>query len=284
MRILIIGGSRFVGPLAVELLLKQRHEISVFNRGRISQTYHDGVHFIKGDRNRGFQLRERFDAVIDMCAYNGKQTSQAIQELKFDFFVHFSTAAVYKKSEVFPLIEDSLIGEWALWGGYNRGKVECEKVLFESEIRYSSIRPVYILGPKNYADRERFLYSKLKHGEQIILPGNGQALIQFVFAKEVARAIAYIAENQIEGAFNAAGDEAITLKGLIEEMARICGHGPIIKYNTAADGTNFNEREFPFANESLIAGNAKIKSLGINFKPLVQGLREDYENYYKKII
>ncbi len=67
-------------------------------------------------------------------------------------------------------------------------------------------------------------------------------------------------------------------------MAKIIGKKPIIKFNPNADGENFNEKEFPFANENFFCSNEKIKELGIKFTPLLRGLKEDYENYYKKII
>ncbi len=284
MKVLLIGGSRFVGPFLIEKLLQGGHDITVFNRGRIQQEYPKGVRFIKGDRNDSFQFKERFDVVIDTCAYSGADTRRAVEELAFDFFVHFSTAAVYKKSEVFPLTEKSSIGPWPLWGDYNRGKTECEEVLKKSGIRYASIRPVYILGPKNYCDREHFIYSRIKKSIPLILPGNGQALVQFVFADEVAGAIAFLAENKVAGAFNCAGSEIIAVKGLVEEMGKIVGREPILKFNPAADGEKFNISEFPFANENFVVSNEKIRALGIKFTPLLEGLRENYESYYRHVV
>ena len=281
-----------MGPFLIEKLLLGGHEVTVLNRGRMQTTYPSGVTFIKGDRNNSFGINEKFDAVIDMCAYTGYQTEQALNELSFDFFVHFGTAAVYKKTEIFPLTEKAPLGEWPLWGDYNKGKVECEKVLEErakplrgrpSGIKFATVRPVYILGPKNYLARESFIYAKIKKGEPIILPGNGQALTQFVFAKEVAEAIALIAENKTEGAFNISGNEIITLRGLVEEMAKIVGMEPKIQFNSWADGEKFNEAEFPFANENFICSNEKIKKIGVNFIPLAKMLKEDYENYYSRL-
>src|SRR3989338_610427 len=191
------------------------------------------------------------------------------------------TAAAYKKTEIFPLTEESPLGEWPLWGKYNKGKVECEEALINSDVKFATARTVYILGPKNYLARESFIYAKIKNGLPIILPGNGQALTQFVFAEEVAEAIAGIAENKTEGAFNIAGDDIITLKGLVEEMAKIAGKEPKIKYNPGTDGEKFNEDEFPFANENFFCSNKKIKGLGMNFAPFQKTLKEDYENFYR---
>ncbi|MBI4162212.1 MAG: NAD-dependent epimerase/dehydratase family protein [Candidatus Aenigmarchaeota archaeon] len=283
MDMLVIGGSRFVGPIIVEKLLAKNHKITVFNRGKIQDKYKK-VEFIKGDRNKGFDTDRHFDVVIDTCAYTGQQTKSAIDSLDFDFFMNFGTAASYKKSEIFPLTEDSPIGDWPVWGDYNKGKVECENVLEKSGISFATIRPVYILGPKNYCDRENFICSRIKNNKPLTLPGNGQALVQFVFAKDVAESIVLLVEKRLEGNFNCAGNETITLKGLVHEMGKIVGKEPVIKFNASADGENHKESEFPFANENFFCTNNKLKRIGIKFTPLAKGLKEDYESYYKKLI
>lgn len=282
-KILIIGGSRFVGPYLIKELLLKGDVITVFNRGIINTKYPAEVNFIMGDRNVGFNINKHFDVVIDMSAYNGKQTEMALKELNFDFFVHFGTAAAYKKTEIFPLREDSPLGDWPLWGKYNKGKAECEQILEKNRVSYASLRPVYILGPNNYLPRESFIYSRIKSNSPIVLPGNGQTAVQFISVRDVAKSLAILAETRIAGAFNCAGDEIITLKGLVEEMAHIVGNKPVIQYNAYADGEKFNDQEFPFANENFICSNEKIKNTGIAFAPLKEFLKKDYESYYKNI-
>ncbi|KKT37375.1 MAG: mRNA-binding protein [Candidatus Gottesmanbacteria bacterium GW2011_GWB1_44_11c] len=270
MKILIIGGSRFVGPHLVKLLIARKHTITVFNRGVISTKYPKGVTFIKGDRDKGF------------CAFIGSQTSRAIEELKFDYFLNFGTSASYQKTEIFPLAEESPIGDWPAFGDYNKGKVACERVLEKSGIKCGTIRPAYILGPKNYCDRENFIYSRIIKKIPLILPGNGLGVTQFVFVDEVALAIVALVEHRAQGAFNIAGDQIITNTGLVGEMGKIVGKEPIIQLNPDAIGLNFKEEEFPFDNENLIVSNDKIKKYGIEFIPLIDGLRRDYKNFYQK--
>src|SRR3989344_7902571 len=102
MKILIIGGSRFVGPLVVEKLLKNKHDITIFNRGKIQSNYNK-VKFIQGDRRDGFNIKDKFDVVIDTCAYKGEHIKKVIEELNFDYYLNFGTAASYKKTNNFPL-------------------------------------------------------------------------------------------------------------------------------------------------------------------------------------
>ncbi len=284
MKILIIGGSRFVGPYVIDLLVKHGHEVTVFNRGTKEVKYPDSVTHVKGDRDKGFNLNQKFDVVIDMCAYIGKQVQQVIDQLKFGFLVHFGSIASYSATQVFPITEDFPLGNLPSTDNYGIGKSDCEKALQESGVKYATLRPAYVLGPENYCDRENFIYTKIFNKEPIMIPGNGQALNQFVFADEVANALVLLAEKKTEGAFNCVGNEYITLTGLVEMMGKVVGIEPVIKYNSLADGASFIESEFPFTNENWISSNDKIKELGINFVPLYEGLKRDYESYYKSHI
>ncbi|MDO8626796.1 MAG: NAD-dependent epimerase/dehydratase family protein [Candidatus Magasanikbacteria bacterium] len=282
MKVLLIGGSRFTGPAIVAELLKKNYEVTVFNRGNITERHDPKVRFIKGDRNSGFNLRDHFDAVIDTCAYTKEQIKRSLGELQFDYYLFVSTAAVYRKTHVFPLTEvNSPRGPWPVWGEYSARKIECEEALEHSGAAHAIVRPVYILGPHNPVDRENFIYSRLRNNTPLTLPGNGSAIIQFIFVQDIARIYARLVEQKITGIFNCAGSEGITLIGLVEEMARIVGVPPQIEFNPAADGDKFDERQFPFANENFFCDNIKLKQLGFTPSSLITGLRQDYVGYYR---
>ena len=283
MKILIIGGSQFLGPLIIDKLVEKGHDLTIFNRGRTKSDY-DNLKFIQGDRRNGFNIKDHFDVVIDTCAFKGEHTKKAINELNFDFYLNVGTAASYKKTTKFPLTEESEIGDWPLWGDYNKGKVECEKVLRENNIKYATIRPVYILGKENNVDREHFIYFRIKNKIPLILPGDGKAKVQFVFSQDVADSIVLLAENKIQGNFNCCNDDIITLEKLVEEMGKIVNVKPVIRYNLTKNGEKHDMNEFPFANETFYCTNDKLKKLGIKFTPLLKGLKEDYESYYKNVI
>lgn len=284
MEILIIGGSRFVGPVIIRKLLEHGHNLTVFNRGYHKIKYDKKIKFVQGDRSQKINLKDHFDAVIDMCAYNVDQLKNAVDCLSFDYFLNFGSAASYKKTEIFPLTELSPLGSWPLWADYNIGKVKCERYLETQKIKYSSIRPVYILGENNYIDREKFIYKKILRDKKITIPGNGQAICQFAFSEEVADVVVFLVENKMRGAFNIAGDELITLKGLVDLMANITGRNVIIDFNPLTDGPNYDSKEFPFANENFICSNKKLKTMGISFLPLEDTLKLQYKNYYQKVV
>lgn len=284
MKILVIGGSRFVGPYILDLLLKHNHEVTVFNRGQLNVNYSPKITFIQGDRTKKFGIKKKFDVVIDTCAYTGAHTRRALKELNFEHFVNFSSVAVYQDPVLFPVHESAPLGGFEIMGAYGKGKVECEKVLQKSGVKYCNIRPTYILGPKNNLEREHFIYSHLLKGKKISIPGNGQALIQFVFADEVARSIVYATENRLTGSYNCVGDECLTLTNLVQQMAKIAKVKAIIHYDLKADGVNQSRSDFPFANQNFVFSNEKIKKLGLSFIPLLEGLKRDYQKYYKHTI
>lgn len=203
---LIIGGSRFVGPHLVGMLLEEGQNITVFNRGNHQQDT-DTVRFVRGDRHDGFSALndEHYDVVYDMCAFNGTDTKQLIEEIDFDFLVHFGTVSSYASPLTYPIRESHPQGEW-ISGNYGKGKAECEEVLRSSGIKYASLRPTYVLGPNNYSDREKFIYRSLVNNRPLELPGDGRALLQFVFADEVAKSLFTLGKEHLEGAFNCSGD------------------------------------------------------------------------------
>lgn len=282
--VLVIGGSRFIGPRIIDRLLASGFSVTVFNRGMVTDVYPSGVLFVRGDRRKGFPFKEKFDAVIDMCAYGREDSKRALHDLRFNFFIHMGTAAAYRKPNVFPVGENSPLGDWPLWGAYNRGKVECEKIFEESGISFAVVRPVYVLGAGSGLNREHFIYQKVKNKEPLTLPGDGKALVQYVFVEEVAETVLRILDRKITGPVNCAGNDSITLIGLVEQMASFVGRKPIIRFNPAADGANHNQEEFPFANEHLLVTNERARGFGVRFMSLREGLQRDYEGYYKGVI
>jgi len=283
MNILVVGGSRFVGPLLVQALALRKHNLTVFNRGTREITWPEGVRVVSGDRTQGFSLRETFEVIVDTCAYKPEHIERLFTDVDCDYYLHVGTAASYKKTHLFPLTEESALGEWPLWGEYNLGKLACENLLQKSQKPYGVIRPVYILGKNNHVPRESFIYSALRRGETIRIPGDGSAIIQFVFADIVASSVVALAEARAEGAFNCCGNEAITLRGLVKEMATIAGVKPVIEFNPRMNGIEHDAQEFPFANEHCFCSNEKIKKLGISFPPLLDNLSRDYHEYYENV-
>src|SRR5437667_1532467 len=136
MDVLVMGGTRFMGPAVVRELLQRGHLVTVFNRGSRTILWDGPVREVVGDRDRVedlAQLRDAaFDAVIDLSAYQPEQTMNLLAILgRTPRLVHCSTGAVYAPQAVLPWPETTPYGPWSVWGAYARSKLECENVLHE---------------------------------------------------------------------------------------------------------------------------------------------------------
>jgi nucleoside-diphosphate-sugar epimerase len=188
MRVLIMGGTRFIGVYLTQLLVAQGHEVVLFNRGNKPSS----VAVIQGDRTDAAQLAklsgEEFDAVFDN---NGRELSdtQPLVEMfkgRVQHFVYVSSAGVYLKSDQMPHRE----GDATDPKSRHKGKAETEAYLAGSGVPFTSIRPVYIYGPQNYNDLESWFFDRIVHDRPIPIPGNGMHTTQFGHVADLAAAMA----------------------------------------------------------------------------------------------
>lgn len=298
-KILIIGGTRFVGPALIKLLNKPNNKISIFNRGNdYNQHLPNNIEKLRGDRRNLTTMhilkKEKYDLIYDLCCFNKTDASNLLHNIQPTADIVFlSTAAVYKKPEFYPLNENSRLGEWSSFGDYGTSKVEAEKEF----IRYANnnrrkltiFRPVYLLGKNNYFDRENYYFSRILNNDPILMPGNGKALIQFAFLDETALAFSIVPGKQKDRVeiLNIGGDEYISVKGFIELCSKIAKkEARLIKLNT--DEFNLEEEHFyddfyPFPNLVFIVDNSRIKrKYNIKFMNLELGVKKIYRDWVKK--
>ena len=160
MRVLIMGGTRFIGVYLTQLLVSQGHEVVLFNRGNKPAPV-ASVKTINGDRQDAAQLKaalagETFDAIFDN---NGRELSdtQPLVELfggQVQHFVYVSSAGVYLKSDEMPHVEGDAVDP----NSRHQGKFATEAYLAAQKVPFTSVRPVYIYGPQNYNDVEAWFF------------------------------------------------------------------------------------------------------------------------------
>lgn len=293
---LIIGGNRFVGPALIKRLHEKDHEITVFNRGNnYGSTLPKSVKHIIGDRREAINMdvlsTEQYNYIYDLCCYNPRDADNLLDVIQPGAqLIFLSTAAVYAKPRIFPLHEGSALGEWDSFGDYGTNKVLAENK-FKSyakrnKTKLTIFRPVYLLGNNNYFDRENYFFSRIEKELPILMPGKGDALIQFAFLNETANAFAEVPikqQNQLE-ILNIAGNEYVSLRNFIAICADIVGkEARIIEVDAAAyglDEAHFYDELYPFPNLHFIASNKRITSeFDIAFHDLESGLQEIYTNW-----
>jgi len=304
MKVLVVGGSRFIGYHIVRELVKEGMEVSVFNRGIHQAPFPPQVEQLRGDRNNESDIKDltqrNFDVVVDTCALLPHQTEKIIHFFagRVKHFVHCSSGACYGQSDIFPWSEDgpNTFGPRSLFGEYAINKLECERILLkahkEKDFPVSMVRPPYVLGPRNYADRERFIINRLLAKEPILIPEDGQAIIQFIDVEDLAHifvSIIHHKDKAIGQIYNGGGKECATLVGLVQLHADMLKIKPDIIYvdkvDYAKEGVafRFDDHIFPFPNRHYILDMTKAKEhLEISkFIPLSEILIR-YHQWYKQ--
>ncbi|MGF1600631.1 MAG: NAD-dependent epimerase/dehydratase family protein [Thermosynechococcaceae cyanobacterium] len=286
MRVLIMGGTRFIGVDLTQILVKQGHEVVLFNRGNKPAPV-DGIQQIQGDRKDPAQLQqlasESFDAIYDN---NGRERSdtEPLAELfkgKIEHFVYMSSAGVYLKGDQMPHLETDAIDP----NSRHCGKAETEAYLAEQGLPFTSIRPTYIYGPQNYNDLEAWFFDRIVRDRPIPIPGPGCHFTQFGHVNDLAEAMAAVLGNSsaIGQIYNVSGDRYVTFDGLARACAEAVGKPApkLIHYNPK--DFDFGKRKaFPLRPQHFFADIHKAMT-DLDWQPkfaLISGLKDSFQKGY----
>ncbi|MEL6929018.1 MAG: NAD-dependent epimerase/dehydratase family protein [Cyanobacteria bacterium J06600_6] len=289
MRILMMGGTRFIGVYLTKVLVEQGHEVVLFNRGNHSSPV-PGVKQIQGDRKDAAQLKaklsgESFDAIFDN---NGRELSdtQPLVEIfngQVKHFVYVSSAGVYLPTAQMPHREGDPVDP----NSRHKGKHHTEAYLAESGIPWTSIRPCYIYGPQNYNDLEAWFFDRLVRDRPIPIPGNGRFITQFGHIQDLAMGMASILGNETASGkiYNMSGDRYVTFDGLAYACALAAGklteEIKIVHYDPKQ--FDFGKRKaFPVRQQHFFTDITQAQT-DLNWQPkydLVSGLKDSFQNDY----
>jgi UDP-glucose 4-epimerase len=289
MRVLIMGGTRFIGVYLAKILLERGHEVALFNRGNRAAPA-SNIQQIQGDRTNPAQLQEKlageqFDAIFDN---NGRELSdtQPLAEIfrgRVRHFVYVSSAGVYLKSDQMPHRE----GDATDPNSRHKGKFETEAYLAQAGLPWTAVRPTYIYGAQNYNDLEAWFFDRIVRQRPLPIPGNGLHLTQFGHVKDLARAMAAILGNEraVGQIYNVSGDRFVSFDGLARACALAAGKSTdsleIVHYDPKK--FNFGKRKpFPLRAQHFFADVHKAMAQ-LDWQPeydLVSGLRESFQQDY----
>jgi nucleoside-diphosphate-sugar epimerase len=227
-KILVMGGTRFVGKPLVAQLLSEGHQLTLFTRGK--NPVPAGVEHLCGDRSSAEGLAalqgRSFDVIVDSSGRTLDDSRAVIERTGAPShrFLYVSSAGVYADSELWPLTEDSPTDPQSR----HSGKLDTEAWLSAEKIPFTSFRPTYIVGAGNYNPVESWFFDRIVHGRTVPLPGDGTTITQLGHVNDLAAAMALslgvdAAANRV---YNCSSVQGITFRGLVAAAARACGKDP----------------------------------------------------------
>ena len=222
LRILILGGTGFIGPYQVQYAIDRGHSVTLFNRGVTNATLFPNVPRLIGDRNLpdGHKALEsgEWDVVIDNPTANPKWVRAAGIALRgrTRHYVFVSTISVFADvsspiDESGPLLPAADIDAAFDASAYGRNKVRSE---IEARAQFGDtvtiVRPGLIVGPGDLSDRFSYWPVRIDRGGEVLAPGTPNDPVQYVDARDLGEWIVRLAESKTFGTFNATGPKAPT--------------------------------------------------------------------------
>lgn len=228
MRVLVLGGTVFLGRHLVETLLARGADVTLFHRGKHGVELFPGVRRILGDRERDLDALprgERWDAVVDTCGYLSRHVAASAAALRerADRYVFISSVSVYdasrapldESSPIVPLPEGAPADAFRM-EHYGPLKALCERAAREAfgAGRTLLVRPGLIAGPWDPTDRFTYWPLRFARGGDVLVPDDLDAPAQYVDVRDVAAFVVESVARETSGAVNAVGPaEPLTLRG-----------------------------------------------------------------------
>ena len=243
MKVLVIGGTSFIGRLLVDELVKGGHDVAILHR----KPKHDlgrRVENLMADRNDADSLKEtlstrRFDVVFDN-AYDWERGTTAAQVEatvraagdRISRYLFMSSVAAYgdglNHKESDPLAPDYHNDP------YVRHKATTERLLFrmhsQTGLPVVTFRPPFVYGPNNPFYREQFFWDRLRAGRPVVIPGDGHRLMQFAYVNDVVQAMvrAMVEPKAVGEAFNIGDTKPLTQVEVAEKLAKAANADPTL--------------------------------------------------------
>ena len=306
MKVLVIGGTQFIGRRLVTELLKAGHSVSILHR-RSKHNFSKRVENLAADRNDAAAVRRvvsdrRFEVVFDNVYDWQRGTTAAQVEATahamgshVERYVFMSSVAAYGDGlnhyEGDPLAPDNHSEP------YVRNKAMTERALMRLHRKTGfpvvTFRPPFVYGPENPFYREAFFWDRLRAGRPIVIPGDGTRLMQFLHVKDLVAAClrAIEVEEAVGEAFNVGNPKPLTQVEAVREIARAAGKKPelvrVPRERIAALGGSAMNHPLYFGEyldvPPITENVSKLQRvLGVRLTAFTTGLRETYRWYLRQ--
>ena len=301
MKILIIGGTRFLGRHLVHSALARGHEVTLFNRGLTNPDLFPQVETILGDREKDLAelLGHEWDAVVDTCGYVPRivQLSASALEGSVSRYVFISSISVYASFSKVGIDESDPVGkmedetvEEITGETYGPLKVLCERVVQDTFGAEGAliIRPGLIVGPYDPTDRFTYWPVRVARGGDVLAPEEPDVPIQIIDARDLSDFSIKLIEENASGLFNATGpDYELTMGAMLETCKQVSNSDAKFKWASVeflAEHKVEPWSDMPvwIPNVEQDAGFSRVDiskaiKAGLTFRPLEETVRDTLE-------
>ena len=236
MRLLVLGGTRFLGRAIVDAGLERGHEPTLFNRGQTNPGLFSQVEQIRGDRMVDLSpLAGRdWDAVLDVATFLPRAVRRSVEALdgRVGRYVYVSSISAYADQST-PATEGAPLAELDDRDAedvehYGALKAACEEIVVDAfGARALLVRPGLIVGPHDPTDRFTYWPRRVAEGGRMLAPAPPDQPVQFIDVRDLAEWIVAATEAELEGDYNATGD-AIAFEDLLDECRGVSGDAEIV--------------------------------------------------------
>ena len=234
MKILFLGGTRFVGRHFVQAALDAGHELTLFHRGKTNPDLFPETEHLLGDREGDLApLREReWDRVVDVSGYYPGVLRSTVAALAghVGHYTFTSSISAYGDFSRPPITEDSPLAALAAHDeddrdpeSYGARKAVCERIVREAFGEKALIvRPGLVVGPFDPTGRFTYWPARISEGGRVLAPGDPSRRAQFIDARDLGSWVMHMVSEARAGVFNATGPvDPLTLGELLTSMARV---------------------------------------------------------------
>lgn len=236
MKVLLLGGPKFLGRAVIDAALGRGHELTLFNRGTTGAELYPELERLRGDRDGGLDpLRGReWDVVVDTSGYLPRVVTAGAELLAaaVGYYVFVSSISVYASfaeivDEAAPLAELSEEGSEDVARedvarDYGAMKALCEQAVERSfPDRSAAIRAGLIVGPHDPTGRFTYWPHRIARGGDVLVPGPPWRPLQLIDVRDLADWIVVVAEERLRGPFNTTGPT--TMGAVVDAARRVTG-------------------------------------------------------------
>lgn len=295
MRLLVIGGTRFVGKHVVARALELGHSVTLFHRGRTGADLFGEAEHLIGDRDGDLSALAtgEWDATVDTCAYLPRQVHALADALGGRGGRHLlvSSVSVYDPANPPGLTEDADLHEPAAPGTeeitgetYGPLKVACELAAAE---RHGSttlrVRPTFVVGPDDYTWRFPWWVHRIAAGGEVPVPGPPENPAQLIDGRDLAAFVVRLLEDGATGPFHAVGPSATytwgeLLQSIVDEVGPEATALRWLPSEIAA-GADLGPQAFPLWSgpepvSLMTCDPSRAVSAGLVHRPLSETIRD----------